>query len=115
MTTAIAAPVTAALTALYAELAAEIPDVLTAEFSLAAVWVDLCRIAGEPVPRDGTATARQGGASCWRRDAWQMAPSLFSAARRLWFAPLRPHRGPLSSSYRAIHRQPRSPCLTVTR
>ncbi len=52
MTTALAAPVTAALTALYAELAEEIPDVLTESFTFAGLWADLCRIAGEPVPRD---------------------------------------------------------------
>ncbi len=52
MTIAIAAPVTAALTALYAELAEEIPDVLNAEFSFATIWADLARVAGEPVPRD---------------------------------------------------------------
>jgi len=45
-------PVTAALTALYAELAEEIPDVLTESFTVAGLWADLCRIAGEPVPRD---------------------------------------------------------------
>ncbi len=48
----IALPVTAALTALLLELAEEIPDVLTAEFSFAAIWADLCRIAGEPLPPD---------------------------------------------------------------
>ncbi len=52
MTIAIAAPVTAALTALYAELAEEIPDVLNAEFSFATIWADLARVAGELVPRD---------------------------------------------------------------
>ncbi len=45
-------PITAALTALYAELAEEIPDVLTESFTFAGLWADLCRIAGEPVPRD---------------------------------------------------------------
>ncbi len=44
--------ITAALTALYAELAEEIPDVLTASFTFAGLWADLCRIAGEPLPRD---------------------------------------------------------------
>ncbi len=52
MTTAIAAPVTAALTALYAELAEEIPAVLTETFTFAGLWADLARIAGEPLPRD---------------------------------------------------------------
>jgi len=52
ITTAIAAPVTAALTALYAELAEEIPDVLTESFTFAALWADLARIAGEPLPGD---------------------------------------------------------------
>ncbi len=52
MTMPIAAPVTAALTALYAELAEEIPDVLTESFTFAGLWADLCRIAGEPVPCD---------------------------------------------------------------
>lgn len=52
MTTALAAPVTAALTALYAELAEEIPDVLSTRFTFATLWADLARIAGEPVPRD---------------------------------------------------------------
>ncbi len=37
--------VTAALTALYAELAEEIPDVLTETFTFAAIWNDLARIA----------------------------------------------------------------------
>lgn len=55
MTTALAAPVTAALTALYAELAAEIPDALNAEFSFATIWCDLARIAGEPLPADVSA------------------------------------------------------------
>jgi len=50
MTTATAAPVTAALTLLYEELAAEIPDVLTESFTFAALWADLARIAGETVP-----------------------------------------------------------------
>jgi len=34
------------------ELAEEIPDVLTETFTFAGLWADLCRIAGEPVPRD---------------------------------------------------------------
>ncbi len=38
--------------ALYAELAEEIPDVLTESFTFAGLWADLCRVAGEPVPRD---------------------------------------------------------------
>ncbi len=38
--------------ALYAELAEEIPDVLTETFTFAGLWADLCRIAGEPLPRD---------------------------------------------------------------
>jgi len=42
-----------AMTLLLAELAADgIPDVLTETFTFAAMWNDLCRIAGEPVPRD---------------------------------------------------------------
>ena len=52
MTVAIAAPVTAALAALYAELAAEIPDALNARFSFATMWCDLARLAGEPLPAD---------------------------------------------------------------
>lgn len=38
--------------ALYAELAEEIPDVLSTPFTFAALWADLARVAGEPVPRD---------------------------------------------------------------
>jgi len=45
-----AMPITAALTALYAELAEEIPGVLTESFTLAALWADLARLAGETVP-----------------------------------------------------------------
>ncbi len=45
-------PITAALTALYAELAEEIPDVLTETFTFAGLWADLARVAGEPLPRD---------------------------------------------------------------
>ncbi len=52
MTMPIAAPVTAALTALYAELAEEIPDALIESFTFAGLWADLCRIAGEPLPAD---------------------------------------------------------------
>ncbi len=52
MTAAIAAPVTAALTALYAELAEELPDVLSTPFTFATLWADLARIAGEPLPAD---------------------------------------------------------------
>jgi hypothetical protein len=52
LSTTIATPVTAALTALYEELAAEIPDVLHESFTLAALWADLARLAGEPLPRD---------------------------------------------------------------
>jgi len=52
MTAALVYPVTRALTALYAELAEEIPDALNAEFSFATIWCDLCRIAGEPLPAD---------------------------------------------------------------
>ncbi len=44
--------INAAMTMLIEELSEEIPDVLTVEFSLACLWVDLCRIATEPVPRD---------------------------------------------------------------
>ena len=41
------------MAALYAELAAEeIPAVLTERFTFAALWADLARLAGEPVPRD---------------------------------------------------------------
>ncbi len=41
------------MAALYAELAAEeIPAVLTERFTFAALWADLCRLAGEAVPRD---------------------------------------------------------------
>jgi len=52
MTTALAAPVTAALTALYAELAEEIPDVLSTRFMFANLWADLARLAGESLPAD---------------------------------------------------------------
>ncbi len=52
MTAAIALPVTAALTALLHELAEELPDVLSTPFTFAALWADLARVAGEPVPRD---------------------------------------------------------------
>ncbi len=48
----ITGPVTRALTALLHELAEEIPDVLNQEFSFATIFADLCRMAGEPVPRD---------------------------------------------------------------
>ena len=44
--------VNAAFTALLEELAEEIPDVLTTPFTFAGLWTDLCRIVGEPVPRD---------------------------------------------------------------
>jgi len=41
------------MAALYAELAAEeIPQPLAQRFTLATVWADLARLAGEPVPRD---------------------------------------------------------------
>ncbi len=52
MTTAITMPITAALTALYAELAEEIPDVLTETFTFAGLWADLARLADEPLPAD---------------------------------------------------------------
>ena len=40
-----------ALAALVADLTAgDVPDPLHQEFTLAAVWYDLCRLAGEPVP-----------------------------------------------------------------
>jgi len=52
MTTALTAPVTAALTALYAELAEEIPDVLSTPFTFATLWADLARLAGESLPAD---------------------------------------------------------------
>jgi len=44
--------INAALTALYAELAEEIPDVLTETFTFATLGADLARLPGEPVPRD---------------------------------------------------------------
>jgi hypothetical protein len=44
--------INAVMTALLEELGDEIPDILNAEFSLACLWADLCRIAGEPVPAD---------------------------------------------------------------
>lgn len=44
--------INAALTALYAELAEEIPDVLTESFTFAGLWADLCRIAGESLLAD---------------------------------------------------------------
>ncbi len=44
--------INSAMTALYTELAAEIPDVLHESFTFAALWADLARIAGEPLPRD---------------------------------------------------------------
>ncbi len=47
-----AMPITAALTALLEELAEDVPDVLSTSFTFATLWQDLCRIAGEPVPRD---------------------------------------------------------------
>lgn len=41
------------MAALVAELeAGEVPAPLTQEFTLAALWADLARIAGEPLPRD---------------------------------------------------------------
>ena len=52
MTIATFRPVTAALTALYEELAEELPDALSTRFTFATLWADLCRVAGEPVPRD---------------------------------------------------------------
>lgn len=46
-------PVNALLLALVAELRAEdVPDVLSTRITLAAVWADLARIAGETVPAD---------------------------------------------------------------
>jgi hypothetical protein len=39
-----------ALTALYDELVAEIPDPLRTRIPLALVWIDLCRLAGEEPP-----------------------------------------------------------------
>ncbi len=45
--------INAIMAALVAELAADgIPDVLNQRFTFAAMWNDLCRIAGEAVPRD---------------------------------------------------------------
>lgn len=52
MITMITTPINAALTALYAELADEIPDALTESFTFAGLWADLCRLAGEPLPAD---------------------------------------------------------------
>lgn len=52
MTIATFRPVTAALTALYEELAEELPDALSTRFTLAALWDDLARLAGEPLPAD---------------------------------------------------------------
>lgn len=52
MTTTMTMPITAALTALYAELAEEIPNVLTETFTFAGLWADLARLAGEPLPAD---------------------------------------------------------------
>ena len=53
------ATINATMTLLLHELAEEIPDALTAEFSLACLWHDLCRIAGEvPPPRRGRRARR---------------------------------------------------------
>ncbi len=52
MTTTITTPINVAMTQLLHELAEEVPGALTAEFSLACLWADLCRIAAEPVPAD---------------------------------------------------------------
>lgn len=43
--------IAAALAALVDELAGgDVRDPLTQEFTLAAIWFDLCRLAGEPIP-----------------------------------------------------------------
>ncbi len=45
--------VNALLLALVAELRAEdVPDPLNERFTLAAIWADLARLAGEPLPAD---------------------------------------------------------------
>ncbi len=46
------ATINAVMTMLIEELSEEIPDVLIAELSLACLWADLARIAGEELPRD---------------------------------------------------------------
>ena len=43
-------PIAEALAALVAELADEIPDPLAQPFTLAALWSDLARLAGEEPP-----------------------------------------------------------------
>ena len=42
--------VTDALTLLIEELAGDVPDPLAERLTLATIWSDLARIAGEPVP-----------------------------------------------------------------
>ncbi len=45
--------ITSALTMLIEELAADgVPNVLHESFTFAALWADLARIAGEPLPAD---------------------------------------------------------------
>ena len=46
-----------ALCRLADELSTEIPDLLTAPLTFGLVWLDLCRLAGEPVPADVAALA----------------------------------------------------------
>ena len=49
------------LRALVDELAAEgVPAPLTQSFTLAAVWLDLCRLAGEPPPAEVLAVLDEG-------------------------------------------------------
>ena len=50
-------PIAEALAALVAELADEIPDPLAQPFTLAALWSDLARLAGEEPPADVAALA----------------------------------------------------------
>ena len=47
--------------ALVDELAAEgVPTPLREQFTLAAVWLDLCRLAGEPAPAEVLAVLDEG-------------------------------------------------------
>lgn len=72
MTTAMTT-LTALMAALVAELEeGDVPAPLRQDFSLATLWCDLARLAGEPVPAevaailDGPAVSRQGnGARAW--------------------------------------------------
>ncbi len=45
-------PVNTLMLALYAELAEEIPDVLSTPFTFATLWADFARLAGESLPAD---------------------------------------------------------------